>query len=557
MKTLQKYPCISCNQEVTQRQEGLLCEGCNRWQHRTCNTGVTRQQYRNAIRSNCDIVWQCTQCSIPEEPNPEEPNFEESGPDFSSDDDVPDPEEPNIEDSDLDEPNFEESGPDFGSDDDEEQNSDKPDSSDELPNKNGDIKWQCVVRNSKVKCYAQVTESGDSFVVGSQPHLHPADPGAIQKNTMRTQGKEDAIANPYKSGLQIAKDLQRDNQVPQLPATSTLARIFNRHRQNTRPNHPTTLEGFTVDCNHVPAIFKTFQIEVGERIHIVWISDHQRALLKKAKTWYMDGTFKLVREPFKQLYSIHAFITNGTVTKQVPLLFVLMSGRKCCDYRSVFRLLKEKIGGLCVEEVVMDFEKASWKAALLEFPDVRRRGCTFHWTVWKNVQSLGLQPAYQNDPPTHTYIRKLLALPMLPAEHISAVFYHLTEDAVTPQLEELVNYIQDQWITTRFFPPATWSAFFQTTRTNNDCEGWHGALNRRAAKSKLPIYLLVQLLGEEAQMVTVEAQLVSEGTLSRYQRSTNRRIQGRLFAAWEDYMRTTPKKAKRLLSRCSGIYHPC
>ena len=34
--------------------------------------------------------------------------------------------------SDLDEPNFEESGLDFGSDDDE-QNSDKPDSSDELP----------------------------------------------------------------------------------------------------------------------------------------------------------------------------------------------------------------------------------------------------------------------------------------------------------------------------------------------------------------------------------------------------------------------------------------
>ena len=324
MKTLQKYPCICCNQEVTQRQEGLLCEGCNRWQHRTCNTGVTRQQYRNAIRSNCDIVWQCTQCSIPEEPLPQDGTVTYSK----------------------------------GK---SKRGAEQLISSDGFSynimrrNKNGDIKWQCVVRNSKVKCYAQVTESGDSFVVGSQPHLHPADPGAIQKNTMRTQGKEDAIANPYKSGLQIAKDLQRDNQVPQLPATSTLARIFNRHRQNTRPNHPTTLEGFTVDCNHVPAIFKTFQIEVGERIHIVWISDHQRALLKKAKTWYMDGTFKLVREPFKQLYSIHAFITNGTVTKQVPLLFVLMSGRKCCDYRSVFRLLKEKIGGLCVEEVVMDF----------------------------------------------------------------------------------------------------------------------------------------------------------------------------------------------------------
>ena len=46
-------------------------------------------------------------------------------------------------------------------------------------------------------------------------------------------------------------------------------------------------------------------------------------------------------------------------------------------------------------------------------------------------------------------------------------------------------------------------------------------------------YLLVQLL-EEAQVVTVEAQLVSEGTLLRYQRSTNRRIQGRPSTAWEE-----------------------
>ena len=173
----------------------------------------------------------------------------------------------------------------------------------------------------------------------------------------------------------------------------------------------------------------------------------------------------------------------------------------------------------------------SWKAALLEFPDVRRRGCTFHWTqaVWKKVQSLGLQPAYQTDPPTHSYIRKLLALPMLPAEHI-------------------------------FFTTLLMTQLHPNWRTNNDCEGWHGALNTRAAKSKLPIYLLVQLLGEEAQMVTVEAQLVSEGTLSRYQRSTNRRIQGRLFTAWEEYMRTEPKnlrEARRLLARCSGIYHPC
>ena len=200
MKTLQKYPCISCNQEVTQRQEGLLCEGCNRWQHRTCNTGVTRQQYRNAIRTNCDIVWQCTQCSIPEEPNPEEPNFEESGPDFSSDDDVPDPEEPNIEDSDLDEPNFEESGPDFGSDDDEEQNSDKPDSSDELPS----VHQPGVLHESLLDDPAPLAElPQDGFQTTREHYLRRPRPGTWTVLSSSSENPSNSFT-PYMPSLPTA-----------------------------------------------------------------------------------------------------------------------------------------------------------------------------------------------------------------------------------------------------------------------------------------------------------------------------------------------------------------
>ena len=56
------FKCIECDQPVRERQEGLLCDGCDRWNHRTCNTGVSRNQYREAIKNDLDIDWQCKEC---------------------------------------------------------------------------------------------------------------------------------------------------------------------------------------------------------------------------------------------------------------------------------------------------------------------------------------------------------------------------------------------------------------------------------------------------------------------------------------------------------------
>jgi len=51
--------CIACKQIVTSRQEALLCDGCNKWQHRKCNTGITREDYKNAVQCGNDIPWKC------------------------------------------------------------------------------------------------------------------------------------------------------------------------------------------------------------------------------------------------------------------------------------------------------------------------------------------------------------------------------------------------------------------------------------------------------------------------------------------------------------------
>ena len=50
------YPCIKCKQEVRPRQEALLCDSCDEWQHRTCNSGITRNQYHQAVKDGADMA---------------------------------------------------------------------------------------------------------------------------------------------------------------------------------------------------------------------------------------------------------------------------------------------------------------------------------------------------------------------------------------------------------------------------------------------------------------------------------------------------------------------
>lgn len=111
--------------------------------------------------------------------------------------------------------------------------------------------------------------------------------------------------------------------------------MANRRRQQLRPEDPKDLE-FLLQEDHIPTGFLRSDIKRQDKRHLVFASDEQLELLSQAKTWYMDGTFHVVRPPFTQLWSIHAFLRSGEETKQVPLVFVLMSGKKTKDYKQVY-----------------------------------------------------------------------------------------------------------------------------------------------------------------------------------------------------------------------------
>ena len=130
------------------------------------------------------------------------------------------------------------------------------------------------------------------------------------------------------------------NNIAAMPCSSltkpdNLQRTANRVRQQMHPEEPTDLE-FELAMDHIPEDYLQGDISVRPRRHLLFATADQLDKLATARRWYIDGTFHIIRAPFTQPVSIHTFLQQKGEVKQVPLVFVLMTGKtsklssKCC-----------------------------------------------------------------------------------------------------------------------------------------------------------------------------------------------------------------------------------
>jgi hypothetical protein len=172
-----------------------------------------------------------------------------------------------------------------------------------------------------------------------------------------------------------------------------------------------------------------------------------------------------------------------------------------------------------------------------------------------NGSCSGLQTAYNSKNSLFRHVRKLLALPFLPAEHIPEAFASITGKFDDVRVRQLESYIEATWMKSSLWKVQDWCIYMQPVRTNNDTEGWHRRLNTRARRGELPFYLLISLLHEEALLVHLSAALVSDHRLCRYQRKSTKSTQARLFHVWTEY-RAGTRSTSALLRACSRVYAP-
>ena len=332
----------------------------------------------------------------------------------------------------------------------------------------------------------------------------------------------------------VREDLPEDAQCIVVP--SNLARVANQHRQKHRPAEPDNFD-FDLELPHVPEGFLQQDITLEGARHLIFATTKQVELRRSVEQVFMDGTFKVVKKPFAQLFSFHGFLKDddGQTVKQVPLVYVLMSRRRKRDYVAVFKAIRNLAPNLNDVDMVTDFESAIWGAARKVFPGAVVHGCSFHWAqaVWRHIQELGLVRAFRSSPDVRKYIKVLLALPLVPADEIEVAF-NLHASMATDQLKPLVEYINQTWINGKW-KPEDWSVFKRAIRTNNDVEGWHYRLNRQAQRANLPMYMLIKLLHTEARLIPYQLRLVSQNQLRRFQRRKTKETRGILAQLWKDF----------------------
>ncbi|XP_072377879.1 uncharacterized protein [Diabrotica undecimpunctata] len=371
--------------------------------------------------------------------------------------------------------------------------------------------WKCATYN-KCKCTGRVHTVVDE-ITKSTEHNHVADTAKIEAKEACNRMKEVAqqlehstqgVVSEISQGLSLAATAQ-------LPSVSSLKKTVQRVRNELEgtPANPRNLEELVLPEEYKTTtggeLFLLFDSGPEEERILLFSTQRYLRFMEQCDHWYADGTFNSAPPLFSQIYTIHGVRYSNVI----PTVFALLTNKTQETYTRVFQQLKVLNPALRPLTIMMDFERAAMNAAQTEFPNVRIRGCFFHFSqcMWRHIQSAGLQRRYIENPDFALHLRQLTALAFVPDNHVVRVYEELLNSDFYTQNEELlvplINYFEDTWVgrlarrgnrRQPLFPANVWNCYDladqDIPRTNNAVEGWHNSfsslLNKQYISGNVP-----------------------------------------------------------------------
>ena len=240
---------------------------------------------------------------------------------------------------------------------------------------------------------------------------------------------------------------------------------------------------------------------------LIFISDHGLRVLGQATRWHTDGTFHAAPKPFMQLYILHGYDQVGNM---IPCGYVLLQRKDKKTYVEMLSQLKRIADEIDVvlnpKELLADFEVAVHSAFKFIWPEIRIKGCFFHFrqATCRWIFARGYKSHYTNNVDFKLWCRKIGALALVPIAHIQEAWCIIKE--TTPSglnVLSIVQYFEKTWLRGQF-PPSMWNHFEPSgPRTNNHVESFNAMINRQLSTAHPNMWKFITFIKTQDNKMTL------------------------------------------------------
>ena len=388
--------------------------------------------------------------------------------------------------------------------------------------------WRCDVRG----CKARIHSNDENIVKKSGEHSHPQASGkeevAVVKDLLRKRGRE-TKDNPHVAIGEITS-LLSDSAKYLLPTQHALKMMYKRQR--TAPPNPISLDELLLDGNDINTFsgkdFLFYDSDDGPNRIVIFSTQENIEYLSMSSIWLADGTFKTVPNLFCQLYTVHCLIggpnpfENGHL---LPCIYALLPNKSTSTYTKMWNIIRDACPNSQPNYIFVDFEQAAINSFKLIWPLTQVKACFFHLSqsVYRELQSLGLQSEYHNDPDFALTMRMLPGLAFVPPDLVEWSFQQLVI-AFPENAYPLCRYFEENYIgllnlngerNTPLFPISLWNNFHLVSqglpRTTNLVEAWHRGFQSTCGCHHPTIWKFIEFLKLEQGNVELKQMKFIQG----------------------------------------------